>query len=39
MAKKPYSLDFSIERDVDRLRAVEELLDTMDYNPNNTDLE
>ena len=27
--KKPYSLDHSIERDIDRLKAVEEILDTV----------
>lgn len=39
MAKKLYSLDFSIQRDIDRLRAVEEILDKLDKNPSPTDLE
>lgn len=37
--KKKYSLDFNIVRDVDRLKAVEEILDTMDTNPSATELE
>lgn len=37
--KKKYSLDYSIERDIDRLKAVEEILDTLDNKPSNTDLE
>lgn len=37
--KKKYSLDYSIERDIDRLKAVEEILDTLDTKPSNTDLE
>jgi hypothetical protein len=37
--KKKYSLDFSIVRDVDRLHAVEEILDTLETNPNATELE
>ena len=37
--KKQYSLDYSIERDIDRLHAVEEILDHLDTTPNNTDLE
>jgi len=37
--KKKYSLDFSIERDSDRLKAVEEILDTMDTDPTATELE
>ena len=37
--KKKYSLDFNIVRDVDRLKAVEEILDTMDTDPSATELE
>ena len=37
--KKKYSLDYSIERDVDRLQAVNDILDTLDTYPNNTELE
>lgn len=37
--KKKYSLDYSIERDVDRLEAVREILDTLETNPTNSELE
>lgn len=37
--KKKYSLDFSIERDVDRMHAVEEILDGLSTDPNPTELE
>ena len=37
--KKKYSLDFSIVRDCDRLRAVQEILDTMATDPSATELE
>lgn len=37
--KKKYSLDFSIVRDTDRLRAVKEILDTLDTDPSQTELE
>ena len=37
--KKEYSLDYSIERDTDRLAAVEKILDEMKKNPTQTDLE
>lgn len=37
--KKKYSLDYSIERDIDRLHAVEEILDTLETNPNPSELE
>ena len=37
--KKKYSLDYSIERDLDRLHAVEDILDTLDTKPTNTELE
>ena len=37
--KKKYSLDYNIERDVDRLRAVEDILDTLETNPSPTELE
>ncbi len=37
--KKKYSLDYSIERDIDRLHAVEEILDTLETNPTNSELE
>jgi len=37
--KKQYSLDYSIERDIDRLAAVKDILDTLDKNPTNSELE
>ena len=37
--KKPYSLDYTIERDTDRLKLVEEILDTLDHDPSETDIE
>lgn len=37
--KKKYSLDFSISRDIDRLRAVQEILDTLPTDPSQTELE
>ena len=37
--KKQYSLDYGIERDIDRLQAIREILDSLDTNPNATDLE
>ena len=37
--KKPYTLDYSIERDVDRLKAVQDILDSLDKNPSPTELE
>jgi len=37
--KKKYSLDFSIVRDADRLRAIEEILDRLDTDPTPTELE
>jgi len=37
--KKAYSLDYSIERDIDRLHAVETILDGLENDPNATDLE
>ena len=37
--KKKYTLDFSIERDVDRLAAVNEILDTLSTDPTPTELE
>lgn len=37
--KKPYSLDYTIERDIDRLHLVEGILDTLESNPSETDLE
>lgn len=37
--KKAFSLDYSIERDIDRLQAVNDILDTLDKKPNSTDLE
>lgn len=39
MAKKPYSLDFSIVRDTDRTHAIEEILDSLSYDPSPTELE
>lgn len=37
--KKAYSLDYGIERDIDRATAVADILDHMDKDPNPTDLE
>lgn len=37
--KKKYSLDYSIERDVDRLQAVREILDSLETNPSPSELE
>ena len=37
--KKKYSLDFSIIRDTDRLKAVEDILDRMETDPSATELE
>ena len=39
MAKKQYSLDYNIERDIDRLAAVEDILDNLETHPTNNDLE
>ena len=37
--KKAYSLDYSIERDVDRVRAVKDILDQLPTDPTSTELE
>lgn len=37
--KKKYSLDFSIERDIDRMQAVGEILDSLETNPTQSELE
>ena len=37
--KKKYSLDYSIERDTDRLKAVEDILDKLETRPTNSELE
>lgn len=37
--RKKYSLDYSIERDVDRLEAVKGILDSLPTTPSNTELE
>lgn len=37
--KKKYSLDFSIVRDCDRMTAVQEILDSLPYDPSATELE
>ena len=39
MAKKAYSLDYSIERDTDRCTAIQEILNSLDKDPNQRDLE
>ena len=39
MAKKEYSLDYNIERDIDRLQAVQEILDNLEKQPTSSDLE
>ena len=37
--KKPYSLDYTIERDTDRLVLVEGILDTLESDPSDSDIE
>ena len=37
--KKAYSLDYSIERDTDRVAAVYDILDQLSTDPNPNDLE
>ena len=37
--RKQYSLDYSIERDTDRVAAIYEILDGLEKDPNPTDLE
>lgn len=37
--KKAYSLDYSIERDIDRVRAVKDILDQLPTDPTSTELE
>lgn len=37
--QKPYSLDYSIETDVDRCKAIYDILDTLTYMPSNQELE
>ena len=37
--KKKYSLNFNIERDIDRLHAIEDILDTLDTDPSPSELE
>jgi hypothetical protein len=37
--RKAYSLDYSIERDTDRVAAIYEILDGLEKDPNPTDLE
>lgn len=37
--KKKYSLDYSIEKDIDRLEAVRAILDSLETNPSNLELE
>lgn len=37
--KKPFSLDYTIERDIDRLAAIETILDELPTRPSNADLE
>jgi len=37
--KKPYSLDYDIERDVDRTAAVIDILDKLEKNPSPNELE
>lgn len=37
--KKPYSLDYSIERDTDRTAAIYDILDRLEKVPSNTELE
>lgn len=37
--KKPYSLDYNIERDTDRLQLVRNILDSLEKNPSDAELE
>ena len=37
--KKAYSLDYSIERDTDRVQAVREILESLEKDPSPTDLD
>jgi len=37
--KKPYSLDYSIDRDTDRVAAVIDILDKLEKNPTPAELE
>ena len=37
--KKNYSLDYSIERDTDRVAAIKDILDKLECDPSPTDLE
>jgi hypothetical protein len=37
--KKQYDLDYTIERDTDRVAAIYDILDGLEKDPNNTDLE
>ena len=37
--KKAYSLDYSIERDIDRVRAIKDILDQLPTDPTQTELE
>ena len=37
--KKAYSLDYSIERDIDRVRAIKDILDQLPTDPTSTELE
>ena len=37
--KKPYSLDYNIVRDVDRVAAVTDILDKLSHDPSPTELE
>lgn len=37
--KKDYSLDYSIDRDTDRVAAIKDILDKLDHDPSPTDLE
>lgn len=39
MARKAYSLDYSIELDKDRVQAVDKIIDSLPYDPSPTDLE
>lgn len=39
MARKAFNLDYDIERDVDRVEAVKQILDNLETTPSNADLE
>ena len=37
--KKPYTLDYTIDRDTDRLELVKDILDELSHDPSPSDIE